>query len=115
VQAFINDMLKAGLAVRTVAQIRAILRHALKLAVSDGVIARNPVRDTRLRQADYVEVGPLDVEQSRHLLEVAMRLDKKRRTAWGPILTLALSTGCDPARCWAFSGVTSTRRAAPGT
>jgi integrase len=96
VQAFINDMLKAGLAVRTVAQIRAILRHALNLAVSDGVIARNPVRDTRLRQADYVEVGPLDVEQSRHLLEVAMRLDKKRRTAWGPILTLALSTGMRP-------------------
>ncbi|MGH7910145.1 MAG: site-specific integrase, partial [Candidatus Dormibacteraceae bacterium] len=53
-------------------------------------------RDTYLRQADYLEVNPLDVEQSRQLLEVAMQLDDKRRTAWGAILTLALSTGMRP-------------------
>lgn len=75
----------------------ALVGGGVDLAVgSHGVIARNPVRDTGLRQADHVEISPLDVEQSRHLLEVAMRLDEKRRTAWGPILTLALSRGMRP-------------------
>jgi integrase len=87
IQSLQNQMRDAGKAPRTIRYARAVLRKALKQAVNWGVLARNPVTLVEGPRVERFKIQPLDLEQSRQLLD-AVRGDRHEA-----LYTVALSLG----------------------
>jgi integrase len=68
---FYRDRLDYGLAPATVHKLHVVLHKALKSAVSDGLIPRNPTASLKLPRIIKEEIDPLDQEEARRLLEAA--------------------------------------------
>lgn len=88
IQRYINRLSQEKeLGARRVGHIHAVLSMALDLAVEWGLLAFNPCARVKVPRAEKTVYVVLDMEQARHLLEVA-------RDTWvGNLLTLALATG----------------------
>jgi integrase len=84
---FYRDRLDYGLAPATVHKLHVVLHKALKAAVSDGLIPRNPTASLKLPRIIKEEIDPLDQEEARRLLKAA---DGDRLQA---LYVLALNTG----------------------
>ena len=69
VQALLNQKLAEGLSPRTVQYVRATLRFALNQALRWGLVARNAAALVDSPQVKRPEIGILDVDQARKLLE----------------------------------------------
>ena len=88
VQAFLAAKSASGLAARTVAYIRAVLRQALVQAERWGLVTRNVARLAQPPRTSHREVRPLDSAQARHLLDVV------RDDRLGSLFVTARATGC---------------------
>jgi integrase len=87
VQRLLNAKSEAGLAPRTVAGIRAVLRAALNDAVAWNVLDRNPAQHVRPRRPERAEAVTLSPEQAKKLLATA-------KDHWlGPLISVALAVG----------------------
>jgi integrase len=84
---FYRERLDSGLAPATVHKLHVVLHKALKAAVSDGLIPRNPTASLKLPRIIREEIDPLDQEEARRLLTAACgdRLEA--------LYVLALNTG----------------------
>jgi integrase len=84
---FYRQRLDSGLAPATVHKMHVVLHKALKAAVSDGLIPRNPTASLKLPRIIREEIDPLDQEEARRLLTAACgdRLEA--------LYVLALNTG----------------------
>jgi integrase len=84
---FYRERLDSGLAPATVHKMHVVLHKALKAAVSDGLIPRNPTASLKLPRIIREEIDPLDQEEARRLLTAACgdRLEA--------LYVLALNTG----------------------
>ena len=71
VRGLYRDRLDSGLAPRTVLHIHRAFSKALKQAVADGLIPRNPAAPVKPPQPRQVEIRPLNREQVRALCEAA--------------------------------------------
>jgi integrase len=71
VQTMLNRKLKDGLAPRTVAYLRVVLRRALNQALRWGLVARNAAALAEPPRVPRHEITPLTPEQARALLDVA--------------------------------------------
>ena len=89
VQEFLNAKIVAGLAPRTVQQIRAILRRALGQALKWGLVARNVATLVDPPICTRIPVQPLSGEQARRLIDHAKAQDDR---LW-PLLCTAILTG----------------------
>ncbi|MDP9365219.1 MAG: site-specific integrase [Chloroflexota bacterium] len=89
VQAFLNAKVAAGLAPRTVQQIRAILRRALRQAQKWGLVARNVATLVDPPRSVRTHVQPLSGEQARRLIDHATAQNDR---LW-PLLCTAILTG----------------------
>ncbi len=91
VQALLNGKLAAGLAPRTVAYIRAVLRQALGQALKWGQVPRNVATLVEPPRAERFEIRPLDRDEAAQLLAAARgdRLEALYRVA----LSLGLRQG----------------------
>ncbi len=87
VQRFLNGRSKAGLAPRTVGQIRAILRSALGQAVAWGYIERNVAALAKPPRIGKQEIASLTAEHARAL--IAATADDRL----GNLFAVALATG----------------------
>jgi integrase len=87
VQRMLNEKAAEGLAPRTVAGIRAVLRAALNDAVAWSLLDRNPAQHARPPRAQRAEAVTLSPEQAKKLLD-------KARDHWlGPFISVALAVG----------------------
>jgi integrase len=84
---FYRDRLDSGLAPATVHKLHVVLHKALKAAVADGVVPRNPVAGLKLPRITREEIEPLTEGESRRLLET-VRGDRLEA-----LYVLALNTG----------------------
>jgi integrase len=84
---FYRQRLDSGLAPATVHKMHVVMHKALKAAVSDGLIPRNPTASLKLPRIIREEIDPLDQEEARRLLTAACgdRLEA--------LYVLALNTG----------------------
>src|SRR5215207_1140902 len=71
VRGLYRERLDSGLSPRTVQYIHTTLNKALKQAVADGLIPRNPVASVKSPRPRRSEIKPLDREQVRTLFEAA--------------------------------------------
>jgi integrase len=71
VRGLYRDRLDSGLAPRTVLHIHRAFSKALKQAVADGLIPRNPAAPVKSPQPRQEEIRPLNREQVRALFEAA--------------------------------------------
>ncbi len=71
VRGLYRERLDSGLSPRTVQYAHTTLNKALKQAVADGVISRNPAASVKSPRPRRSEIKPLDREQVRALFEVA--------------------------------------------
>ena len=76
-----------GISPLTVRHIRATLRRALADAVRDGLVGRNAAADARPVYVPHRPVSYLEAPHVRHLL------DATEADEYGPLYTLAVSTG----------------------
>jgi len=81
--------LASGLSGRTVGYIHVTLYSALKAAVLDGLIPRNPAASVKAPRMDKQEMTPLSPAQARALLDTAREMDDR----WSALYVLAVSTG----------------------
>jgi integrase len=84
---FYRDRLDYGLAPATVHKLHVVLHKALKAAVSDGLIPRNPTASLKLPRIIKEEIDPLDQEEARRLLKAA------RGDRLETLYVVALNTG----------------------
>jgi integrase len=68
---FYRERLDSGLAPATVHKLHVVLHKALKAAVSDGLIPRNPAASLKLPRIIREEINPLNQKEARQLLEAA--------------------------------------------
>ncbi|MDQ3637579.1 MAG: site-specific integrase, partial [Actinomycetota bacterium] len=71
VRGFYREKLDAGLSSATVCKMHSVLRKALKQAVMDDLIPRNPTDTVKPPKIEHKEISPLDGEQTKTLLEAA--------------------------------------------
>ena len=71
IQAFYNQKLKAGLSVKSIWQIRNLIRTALKQAVREGFIESNPDEYIVLPKKSQYEPSILTPEEIRKIVEEA--------------------------------------------
>src|SRR5215216_5550519 len=71
VRSFYREKLDSGLSSATVCKMHSVLRKALKQAVMDGLIPRNPTDTVRPPKIEHKEISPLDGKQTQTLLEAA--------------------------------------------
>lgn len=87
VQVLFAEKLNAGLAPRSVRNMRAVLRRALNEALTLGLVTRNVAALVRAPKAPRGEMHVYDETQVRHLLNMAAG------TRMEALLTLAVTTG----------------------
>jgi len=89
VRVMLDDLLKQGLAPKTVKCVRAVVSGALNAAAEDELIERNVLRDVRAKggSAKKVEPKPLTATEAVTLLE------KAEGTPCHPIILCGLTTG----------------------
>ena len=87
IRALYREKLDAGLAPRTVRYIHVTLNKALKQAVADGLIPRNPASSVKPPKLTKKEIRPLDREQVRAFFDAVSgeRLE--------PLYVLAVTSG----------------------
>jgi integrase len=71
VRALYREKLDAGSSPRTVNYVHVTLHMALKDALSDGLIPRNPAASVKSPRPEKKEITPLSQEQARKLLDTA--------------------------------------------
>jgi integrase len=71
IRALYREKLDSGLSARTVQYVHTTLNKALKQAVADGLIPRNPAASVKAPRPRRSEIKPLDREQVRALFEAA--------------------------------------------
>jgi integrase len=71
VRSFYREKLDTGLSSATVCKMHSVLRKALKQAVMDGLIPRNPTDTVRPPKIEHKEISPLDGKQTQTLLKAA--------------------------------------------
>jgi integrase len=71
VRGLYREKLEAGLSARTVQYVHVTLHKALKQAVSDGLIPRNPTDSVKPPQVRKEEIRPLTPEQVKTLFDAA--------------------------------------------
>jgi hypothetical protein len=76
VRSFYREKLDSGLSSATVCKMHSVLRKALKQAVMDGHIPRNPTDTVRPPKIEHKDINPLDGKQTQTLLKAAI--------AWKP-------------------------------
>jgi integrase len=81
--------LDSGLSGRTVGYIHVTLYGALKQAVADGLIPRNPAEAVKPPKTEKSEMTPLSPTQARALLSTAREQDDR----WSALYVLAVTTG----------------------
>jgi integrase len=81
--------LGSGLSGRTVGYIHVTLYSALKAAVLDGLIPRNPAASVKPPRMDKREMTPLSPAEARALLDTARDMDDR----WSAMYVLAVTTG----------------------
>ena len=81
--------LGCGLSGRTVGYIHVTLYSALKAAVLDGLIPRNPAASVKPPRMDKREMTPLSPAEARALLDTARDMDDR----WSAMYVLAVTTG----------------------
>lgn len=86
-QALLKRKQQAGLAPRTVAYIRAVLRQALNQALRWGLVARNVASLIEPPKAERFAIKPLSPAQAAHLLDAA------RGDRLEALYTVALTVG----------------------
>jgi integrase len=69
VRSFYREKLDSGLSSATVCKMHSVLRKALKQAVMDGLIPRNPTDTVRPPKIEHKEINPLDGKQTQTLLK----------------------------------------------
>src|SRR5215210_4421381 len=69
VRSFYREKLDSGLSSATVCKMHSVLRKALKQAVMDGLIPRNPTDTVRPPKIEHKEISPLDGKQTKTLLK----------------------------------------------
>jgi integrase len=69
VRSFYREKLDSGLSSATVCKMHSVLRKALKQAVMDGLIPRNPTDTVRPPKIEHKEISPLDGKQTQTLLK----------------------------------------------
>src|SRR5919112_24813 len=69
VRRFYREKLDSGLSSATVCKMHSVLRKALKQAVMDGLIPRNPTDTVRPPKIEHKEISPLDGKQTQTLLK----------------------------------------------
>jgi integrase len=82
-----RDLRDAGLSPRTIEQIRAIIRHALNVAMKRGLVARNAVTLTDPPRVERREPPALSPEAARSLLDALVGEPRY------PLYVVALATG----------------------
>jgi len=87
IQNFYNQLFDAHVGVYTLRKIHLTLHAALKQAVLNGSINRNPATNAKPPKEPATELGILDENQARQFLVTA------RSHRWFPLFQLALSTG----------------------
>ena len=68
-RSFYREKLDSGLASATVCKMHSVLRKALKQAMMDGLIPRNPTDTVRPPKIEHNEINPLDGKQTQTLLK----------------------------------------------
>ena len=81
--------LNSGLSGRTVGYIHVTLYGALKQAVADGLLPRNPAEGVKPPRTDKSEMTPLAPFQAKTLLDTARAMDDR----WTSLYVLAVTTG----------------------
>ncbi len=81
--------LGSGLSGRTVGYIHVTLYSALKAAVLDGLLPRNPAAAVKPPRTDKQEMTPLSPTQAKTLLDTARAMDDR----WSALYVLAVTTG----------------------
>jgi integrase len=81
--------LASGLSGRTVGYVHVTLYFALKAAVLDGLLPRNPAASVKPPRMDNQEMPPLPPAQARALLGAARAMDDR----WTALYVLAVTTG----------------------
>jgi integrase len=81
--------LDSGLSSRTVGYVHVTLYGALKQAVEDGLIQRNPAAAVKPPRTDGSEMTPLSPIQAKTLLDTARAMDDR----WSALYVLAVTTG----------------------
>jgi len=69
VRSFYREKLDSGLSSATVCKMHSVLRKALKQALMDGLIPRNPTDTVRPPKIEHKEINPLDGKQTQTLLK----------------------------------------------
>ena len=87
IQEFYRLKRQAGSGHRTLTLINCILHHALELAVTNGIIIRNPVREIPKPRQPYHEQKVLNIDQVKVFLQIC------RGTRWEALFCLAITTG----------------------
>ncbi len=98
IQALLSDNLEAGVGVRTIQLIHAVLHRALVQALKWGLVGRNPADAVEKPRAARQEMRVLDPAQ------VLVLLNAAPDTYWEALLYLAVTTGLRQAEllglCW---------------
>jgi len=101
-QAMYQHMTERGLSARTIRYAHVLTKCAMQQAVRWRLLLENPADGLKVPQQLRNEMRSLTVEQARSLLKVA------EGTEYGPVLTVALTTGMPRANTWVSSGKTLT-------
>lgn len=86
-QALINDLIKSGYAPATIRRINAALHSALKQAVVNHLIVRNPIEGVKLPTMQQKEVEVLTIVEQKRLIELLPD------NSYGRALRFVLGTG----------------------
>ncbi len=87
INAFVQDLVRAGRGATTVRRIAAVLQSALRDAADEDRIDHNPARGIQLPQVTKAEFSPWSPEQ------VGLFLDHAARRRLGPLFEVAVFTG----------------------
>lgn len=90
IQAVYQQLVERGLSARTIRYTHSVLRSAMRQAIRWRLLAEDPTNGAQLPRQRRREMRVLTVEQSRRLLETAMK------TPYGPIFAVALTTAARP-------------------
>jgi integrase len=90
VQSAYQKMIGRGLSARTVRYTHSVLRSAIRQAIRWRLLAQDPTDGAQLPRLRRREMRVLGAEQSRAFLSAALK------THYGPVFTIALTTGMRP-------------------
>jgi integrase len=90
IQTMYQQLVDRGLSTRTIRYTHSVLRSAMRQAIRWRLLAEDPTNGAQLPRQRRREMRVLTVEQSRRLLETAMK------PPYGPVFAVALTTAARP-------------------